>query len=118
MLYFIYKNNYHCYFYQIESLQEDFYYLRKVLNLPDLFDQTKLHYYNLKKHNKTATSAESARHKYSIDESKNIRELFMINESSSGHKFTYDYFMSQLTQLEIDLLYTAYYQDFIMFGYD
>ena len=41
-------------------------------------------------------------------------------ELNSSHQYCsqYEEFMSQLTELEVDLLYTAYYNDFELFSYD
>ena len=37
--------------------------------------------------------------------------------SSNRYCSPYEEFMSQLTELEVDLLYTAYYNDFQLFSY-
>ena len=47
------------------------------------------------------------------------KDLVQVNSSYKGMgSLSYEEYMGQLTPMEIDLLYTAYYQDFLMFGYD
>ena len=43
---------------------------------------------------------------------------FVEDETGNEDLLSFDEYMNQLTDLEVDLLYTAYYQDFLLFGYD
>jgi len=47
------------------------------------------------------------------------KTLDKVNTSyNEAGKLNYEDYMNELSSLELDLLYTAYHQDFVTFGYD
>ena len=41
-----------------------------------------------------------------------------LEDNSDDKRTSYEEYMEQVSDLDIDLLYTAYYQDFDLFGYE
>ena len=98
----------------MESLEADLKFIEEVIGLPPAWEVLQeimaKNPIELKKQDRAAANPISKR--------RTRRSAAVILANVSKRDFTYSEYMSQLSEFEINLLYTAYFHDFEVFGYD
>ena len=97
----------------MESYEEDMKFLENLLGLPPVWDC--LH--------DTAFSVSTGKgQKFDWESIKCAKDLVnstkKMDFNETKKRYSFKEFMSQLSEFEINLLYSAYYEDFVAFGYD
>lgn len=101
-------------------MSEDFAYFRKLTKLPNLDQQMREHNEHREKllpNDIEGSHDRSTRDTTDGDETPETVTAYSVN-SSSGTCFSYEEFLAQLTELEIDLIFATYYHDFNLFNYE
>ena len=94
--------------FQLETFDEDFSLLRSLLNDSSVPIKDQEYYNGL-----------SLKLKQYIDDHHLVEEAAKdISGEEDGPRLSYIEYMDQLSDFEVDLIYTAYYDDFILFDYD
>ena len=88
---------------QVETLTEDIKFIEDLLKLPPVWDVQQQIIANGEMNKILPTSEDG--------------ENLVYRANAFDKEFTYPEYMSQLTRLEIDMLYTVFYNDFNVFGY-